>query len=71
MNQYALLDPGYFDIIAILMLQFKTALYNYTIDNLNTVTCCDFQGSTQWEFRDRDVLKSSHRQKGKCVCLGD
>ncbi|CAG2226155.1 unnamed protein product [Mytilus edulis] len=32
----------------------------YTNDNLNTVTCCDFQGNTHWQFRGGDVLKSPH-----------
>ncbi|XP_052059493.1 uncharacterized protein LOC127700067 [Mytilus californianus] len=30
----------------------------YTNDNLDTVTCCDFQGKIQWEFRERGVLRN-------------
>jgi DNA polymerase III psi subunit len=26
----------------------------------NTVTCCDLQGTTQWEFTDERVLKGPY-----------
>jgi DNA-binding beta-propeller fold protein YncE len=29
----------------------------YTNYNIHTVTCCDLQGTTQWEFKDERVLK--------------
>jgi hypothetical protein len=36
---------------------FGNKLY-YTNWNTHTVTCCDLQGITQWEFKDERVLKS-------------
>jgi hypothetical protein len=35
---------------------FGDKLY-YTNWNTHTVTCCDLQGTTQWEFKDERVLK--------------
>jgi hypothetical protein len=35
---------------------FEDKLY-YTNWNTHTVTCCDLQGTTQWEFKDERVLK--------------
>jgi DNA-binding beta-propeller fold protein YncE len=35
---------------------FGEKLY-YTNYVTHTVTCCDFQGTTQWEFRDEHVLR--------------
>jgi hypothetical protein len=35
---------------------FEDKLY-YTNWNTHTVTCCDLQGTTQWEFKDERILK--------------
>jgi len=35
---------------------FGDKLY-YTNYLINTVTCCDLQGRTQWEFKDERVLR--------------
>jgi hypothetical protein len=35
---------------------FEDKLY-YTNFNTQTVTCCDLQGTTQWEFKDERVLR--------------
>ena len=35
---------------------FGDKLY-YTNTNTNTVTCCDFRGTTQWQFKDERVLQ--------------
>jgi hypothetical protein len=34
---------------------FEDKLY-YTNWNTHTVTCCDLQGTTQWEFKDERIL---------------